>query len=162
MANSRKKNIPKNIVIVFVSLILIVILFSIFSRPKNVKYPDGIGLTIKNQDYYLEVAHTNETRAKGLSNREKICPNCGMIFVFDKPAQYTFWMKDTLIPLDMVWLDDQGKIVKIATVLDINNDQKKYTNDQNAKYVIELNANEAFKLDLKIGDTIDLSGLKNE
>ena len=159
MAHSRTKNMPKNITIGIVTTLLIIILLTAFVWPQKKKFSESIGLTIKNQDYYLEVAQTSSERSNGLSNRDKICPNCGMLFVFNKEGIYPFWMKDTKIPLDMIWLDSNYKIVKITTVIETNNSEKSYANEQPAKYVIELNANEAFKLDLKIGDTIDIPSL---
>lgn len=153
MANSRKKNLSKNIVIGIIISVLMIIVLILFGRPKEKTLSNNIGLTIKHQDYYLEVAQNSLQRSKGLSGRDQICSNCGMLFVFKKEGIYPFWMKDTKIPLDMIWVNSENKIVKIVTALETNS-TKEYTNDKPAKYVIELNANEVFKLDLKIGDTI--------
>lgn len=158
MANSRKKNMPKDIVIGIIISVLMIITLIIFGSPQNKLLPKYIGLTIKHQDYYLEIAQNSSQRSKGLSGRDELCSNCGMLFVFKDEGIYPFWMKDTHIPLDMIWIDSDNKIVKITTALETNS-EKKYTNDKPAKYVIELNANEAFKLDLKIGDTIPISGI---
>lgn len=158
MANSRKKNLPKNIVIGIIISVLLIIILIVFGRPKEKSLPNSIGLTIKHQDYYLEIAQNSLQRAKGLSGRDQICSNCGMLFVFKKEGIYPFWMKNTKIPLDMIWIDSDNKVVKIATALETNS-EKEYANDKPAKYVIELNANEVFKLDLKIGDTIPIPGI---
>ena len=158
MANSRKKNLPKNIVIGIIISVLLIIILIVFGRPKEKSLPNSIGLTIKHQDYYLEIAQNSRQRSKGLSGRDQICSNCGMLFVFKKEGIYPFWMKNTKIPLDMIWIDSDNKVVKIATALETNS-EKEYANDKPAKYVIELNANEVFKLDLKIGDTIPIPGI---
>jgi hypothetical protein len=78
-----------------------------------------------------------------------------MIFIFNKDVTLPFWMKDTLIPLDMIWLDKSGKIVDIQTIIETNS-TKIYQNQSPAKYVLELNANDSQKINLKIGDIIQL------
>ncbi|HTN43959.1 MAG TPA: DUF192 domain-containing protein [Nitrospiria bacterium] len=68
--------------------------------------PDGKALRV-------EVARTEETRALGLMFRAALPEDRGMLFVFDRPGLYRFWMKNTLIPLDMVWMDERKRIIHI-------------------------------------------------
>jgi uncharacterized membrane protein (UPF0127 family) len=60
------------------------------------------------------VADTPQTRARGLMNRESLGEVDGLLFVFDEADRHTFWMRNTLVPLDIAWLDDDGRIVRIA------------------------------------------------
>ena len=61
-----------------------------------------------------EVASNNETRARGLMYRKELAPNAGMLFVFEQPAVQCFWMRNTLIPLSIAFLADDGTITNIA------------------------------------------------
>lgn len=62
----------------------------------------------------IEYALTEGERERGLGGRESIPANYGMLFVFPTADRYGFWMKDTLVPLDIFWLDDKGQVISIA------------------------------------------------
>lgn len=121
---------------------------------------NSIKMKIGNNNYNIELATTIAQKTKGLSGRNTLCKNCGMLFTFGFETNLPFWMKNTLIPLDMIWLDKNGKIVDIQTTSEINS-TKIYQNQTPAQYVLELNANDSQKINLKIGDIIDLSKLND-
>lgn len=147
----------KNLTITLIILIAIPIVIFFFYKKTPPKF-ETVNLKIKNIDYKLEVAKTTPQKSAGLSNRTNLCPNCGMIFIFSKNGVLPFWMKDTFIPLDMIWLNSEGKVTDIINVSETNS-TKILQNSQPAKYVIELNLNETKKINLKAGDIIDLSQL---
>lgn len=64
-------------------------------------------LFIGTQRYDLETVDTDAERRKGLGGRESLCENCGMLFVFETPSRYAFWMKDMRFPLDIIWLSGE-------------------------------------------------------
>ena len=64
--------------------------------------------------YRVELALTPEDQALGLMYRESLPPQAGMLFVFDAPGEHHFWMKNTMIPLDMIWMDDAGKVIFVS------------------------------------------------
>jgi len=119
-----------------------------------------IRLQIGDKSFSLEVASAIWQQSRGLSNRSSLCPNCGMLFVFPESHIQTFWMKDTLIPLDIIFIDTLGKIVTIHTANPQPNTPinklKTYSSTKNAQYVIELNAGQAKLLNLTIGQTLPL------
>lgn len=137
---------------IFVFLFII-----IFTTILLLNHKKTINLTIKNKSYRLEIAKTILQQANGLSNRKSLCPDCGMIFPFPSETIHPFWMKDTLIPLDIIWLNQQGKVVYI--VQGKTNDLSILQNTLPAKYVIELNAGDTQKLNLAIGDIINIPNL---
>lgn len=70
------------------------------------KLPDGTTI-------HVELAQTDQERALGLMFRDVLPPNYGMLFLFDRDDYLPFWMKNTLIPLDLVWLDKSGQVVDL-------------------------------------------------
>ncbi len=106
--------------------------------------------------FKVELARTKEERERGLMYRKKLDDNAGMLFIFEKKGMYGFWMKNTLIPLDIIWLDDDGVIVYIKE----NAKPCKHIlcpvimPNKKAKYVLEVNAGKVKELGIKLGDQI--------
>lgn len=80
----------------------------------------------------LEVADNDEARLIGLMNRKEVPANTGMIFDFGKPDYYSMWMKDTRVPLDMIFMNDDGVVMALAT--DREPLTEDYINPCNLKY----------------------------
>jgi len=150
----------KNLTISLILLIVVPIIVFFFYK-RNPPQFETINLKIKNIDYKLEVAKSISQKSAGLSKRTKLCSNCGMIFIFAKEGFQPFWMKDTFIPLDMIWINSNGQVTDIITN-NVTNSTKILQNTQPARYVIELNAGDSKKINLKTGDTIDLSNLSDQ
>lgn len=145
--------------IIFI-LVILILGFFIYQNFFTKKDLDIVRVNIKSKTYQLEVARTMAQQTRGLMNREKLCSRCGMIFPYPVAMPLSFWMKNTLIPLDIIFIDASGKVINIAHavpqpgVSDFS--LKKYSSTSPAKYVIELNAGDSEKLGLVPGDFIDL------
>ena len=150
----------KNIMLIITPVLIIIAGILIWRLFFYLPPANSIKMKIGNSNYNIELATTIAQKTKGLSGRDSLCKNCGMLFTFGFETNLPFWMKDTLIPLDMIWLDKNGKIVDIQTVTEINS-TKIYQNQTPAQYVLELNANDSQKINLKIGDIINLSKLND-
>lgn len=145
----------KNLILILIIVVLVPLIVFLFSKKSSNPQFSSTKLKLNNIEYDIEIAKTISQKSTGLSNRNNLCPNCGMIFIFKQDGTLPFWMKDTLIPLDMIWINSTGKITDIITATKTNS-LKILQNSQPAKYVLELNAYDAQKLDLNIGDTINI------
>ena len=85
-----------------------------------------------------EVANTNESRTQGLMFRKSLGPNEGMLFVFQQDDAYCMWMKNTLIPLSVAFIDAKGQIVSIHEMLPQTDNS--HCADSAARYALEINA----------------------
>ncbi len=108
-------------------------------------------LSISSAKIKAEVADNEISRQVGLGGRPCIGSAQAMLFVFDKPGYYAFWMKDTRFPLDMVWLDKEKRVVFVKSNVLSGTYPTSFVNKQAAQYVIELNAGEATKLGIQDG-----------
>ncbi|MFA6184079.1 MAG: DUF192 domain-containing protein [Parcubacteria group bacterium] len=109
-------------------------------------------ISLGNCNINIETVATDELREKGLAGRDSLCQNCGMLFLFDKKEKHYFWMKGMRFSIDMVWLVD-NKVVDINK--NINQQSKKvYSSKEKVNKVLELNAHDADRCGIKIGDKL--------
>ena len=107
----------------------------------------------------VEMADSAQEWERGLMFRESLAPGSGMLFVFPDEAVRSFWMKNTLIPLDIIFVDSGGIVVNIT-----KNAQpcrailcESYLSGRPAKYVLEVNGGFSDSSSLKIGDALKIS-----
>jgi len=93
--------------------------------------------TFGNVSLRIEYALTEEERERGLGGRTSLPEDYGMLFVFPKDGRYGFWMKDTLVPLDIFWLDSTGKVVSLALEVDPSSYPNVFYPSAPARYVLE-------------------------
>jgi uncharacterized membrane protein (UPF0127 family) len=156
----------------FVKIIIFIAITAVFfvlffSFTQNLLAP-GTFKNLKNKVcfaencFFVKVARTQAERGEGLMFQTQLDKNAGMLFVFDKEGVYPFWMKNTLIPLDIIWIDNspagENKVVFIN-----KNSQPCGTNNcptinpyVEAKYVLEINAGASKEFDIKVGDSTQM------
>lgn len=103
--------------------------------------------------FQVEVMDDESTRASGLMHREELPRFSGMLFVYDTPGPVAFWMKNTLIPLDMLFFDSSGKLVKIHENA-IPLDETPIFGGNNILYVLEINGGLSATLGIETGAEI--------
>jgi len=139
-----------------VFIILIFVLFSLVLL--KIAY-DKLGnkVCFENECFYVEIADTEEERSQGLMFRENLEKNRGMLFIFEKEDEYPFWMKNTLIPLDIVWINKEKEVVFIGRNIQPceKGECPTVMPGEKAKYVLEINAGTTEGIGLEIGDILD-------
>jgi uncharacterized protein len=115
----------------------------------RVTLPDNTVIT-------AEIARTDDERAKGLSNRTELAHNRGMLFLFDQPSIYPFWMKNTLIPLDIIWIKDNKVVETVTLEAQTSTHIPQHQPNKQADMVLELNKDQAAAHKLTVGSTIKI------
>lgn len=100
--------------------------------------------------FTVEVVDTVASRNQGLMNREKLAPSAGMLFVYDAPQRASFWMRNTLIPLDMIFMDQTGRVTRIHSNA-IPLDETPINGGDGVQFVLEINGGFAKRLGIVEG-----------
>ena len=117
---------------------------------------EGDRVCFKNNCFGIEIVSNESDRMKGLQFRKSLEQDKGMLFVFSESHRSVFWMKDTFIPLDIIWIDESRKVVHIEhNVPPCKKDScPAYSTPYEALYVLEINAGKAEEIGLKEGDLL--------
>lgn len=118
-------------------------------------------LQIGNVSLTVEVADTNSKRSKGLGGRESLPQDQGMLFIFDRTDKFPFWMKGLSFPLDFVWIKDDTVADILENILQPEAGQSDsalpiYSSKVEVNKVLEVNAGTVQRLNIKVGDKIQL------
>ncbi len=114
-------------------------------------------VSLGGERFTVEIAATPEEQARGLMFRNEMPADHGMLFVYDREGPRSFWMKNTLIPLDILFFDGERRLINWHMAKPCRADPcRGYSADAPARYVLELNAGTAARLDLKPGARLEL------
>lgn len=153
----------KKVILLLTAIVAIVGIAFYYGGPRSTQ--DTPTLSIKSGDsehrFFIEIADTPLTRSQGLSGRSSLNENEGMLFLFEAPETYSFWMKDMLFPIDIVWIrgerivgfsehaqPEPGKSLTALTM---------YWPPEPVDTVLEINAGLIEKYNIRIGDRIDFA-----
>lgn len=158
-------------IILAVIFIILVFIFLINFLTKQPSLPQKISDTsvlkvIKGDKTYnvnIEIARTETEQEKGLMYRQNLGKDDGMLFIFNSYTQQSFWMKNTLIPLDIMFFDIDGNLLNIAQAQPCPQTEQNcpiYPSNGPAKYVLEVNKDWAEEKNMQSGNTkIELNNL---
>lgn len=128
-----------------------------FSKEGELVFSDSLGNIKTKID--IEIADDDYQRQLGLMNRKEMKENEGMLFIFPRQDWLSFWMRNTLISLDMIFVNENKQIVTIHKNTRILSDSS-YPSTRPAKYVVEVVAGFTDKYNIQVGDKIDWMGMK--
>lgn len=134
-------------------LLALILGISVFCRLALAGEPQ---VCISAHCFQVEIADDSDEQILGLMNRESLAEHAGMLFVFNQPGPHLFWMKNTLIPLDMIWINENNRIVYIQHEAEpcISPNCPQYGPALDVQYVLEINGGLARKLGIELGDQI--------
>ena len=149
-----RKNCGNDRLKVFVLFNLIAVLTGCHSSPAFSADPQ---VCFEKKCFTVEVVYKKEELERGLKFRTNLKPDAGMFFVFPASQIYPFWMKETKIPLDMIWFDYKREVVYIQkNALPCQQDPcQVYTPDREAMYVLEVNSGIADQFAIHPGETAE-------
>lgn len=105
---------------------------------------------IANKEYLVQTAQTDEEKEKGLQNVSDLPQDKGMLFIYDEPDEVSFWMKDTQIPLDVIFIDEELNVISVHQGVPMTETPM---SENNVAYVLEVNPNSG----VKSGDELEFS-----
>ncbi len=155
------KKISAKVALVILILFFVVIFIELKSTKTEV-VSRTVVVTINDISINALVADNDYSRTKGLSGRDILAPNEGLLFVFDKEGHHGFWMKEMNFPIDIVWLNKDKKIVHIEHNVLPNTYPKIFYpnnefNSEQSLYVLETNANFFKDNNIEVGDFINFN-----
>lgn len=158
----------KKVIFAYIGLIIVVILLAIFRN--NIVgifrvNQSSSSVIINNNIFKISIADEASEREIGLSNRDSLPQDEGMLFVFDTKDYFPFWMKDTKIPLDIIFIDDVSIVYIFENAQPPDPTQLKselplYTPDKKANYVLEINGGLARRYNIKVGDKVEFKNIR--
>lgn len=111
---------------------------------------------ISDDTFELQIADTLEERTKGLSGQDELPDRGGMIFIYETPVNACIWMKDMLMDIDILWFDENQNLIHQQLAVAPETFPKSFCPPANAKFVVEIPADKASQLGIKIGDKLKL------
>lgn len=137
-----------------------IVLAALWSIAATIAHAESLGALVtvtsangQGHEFVLEVADTEERRQRGLMFREELPEDGGMIFIYEPPQVAAMWMKNTLIPLDMVFVDAEGRIVHVASRATPHS-LEPISAGVPVTAVIELNGGTCDRLAIGVGDRV--------
>lgn len=140
----------KKQLIIFIVLLIFINIVVFLNFAKKEKESVWIG----EKQIEVEVVETPEEKAQGLSGREKLCADCGMLFILDKSEKYSFWMKGMVFDLDFIWING-NKVVKInRDISHIKGEKEIIQPGVIVDKVVEVNAGKIVEWGIEEGDKV--------
>ncbi len=158
--NKKYKFNKINLISILLILTTVLILSSCSNSIPKTKSEQSKQVCFEKNCFDVTIANNESSRESGLMFQERLDENKGMLFVFEKEGVYPFWMKNTLIPLDIIWIDNNYNIIYIeknALPCKDSTNCQVYGPAKNAKYVLEVNSGIVDKINLSVNDNVKIS-----
>ncbi len=138
----------------FIIVFVFALFLFVFFKSQPTSNIDINFVKIGGVDVRVELAIDKTSQERGLSGRESLAVNTGMLFMFNKPDKYYFWMKGMNFPIDIIWINENNKIVYIKREAQPENFLETYGPEENSLYVLEVPSGFSDMHGLKTGDSV--------
>lgn len=138
----------------------ILVALAIFLVPRVVVQIDGMDdvrsstVTIGSAIFLVDVADDSEARARGLSGREALARDEGLLFVFETPQKHLFWMKEMLFSIDIIWIGEDMKVRYVKENATPESFPEIFVPDSTALYALEVSEGVVAEKKIKVGDNV--------
>ena len=147
-----------NKIIPFILVITFLILgFFLLNKSQDENFSEEYYVKIAGKNIKVELVDTPAGHAQGLSGRQGLNNDEGMLFIFDKSSIYPFWMKDMKFAIDIIWISEEKKVIYIKKDAKPEDYPQSYNPESPALYVLEVATGFSEKNNLKVGDEIEFS-----
>ena len=155
--DKKKRNINIIGLVIIIIVLFVIVIYQRIENDEEAYESDNV--CIKDNCFEVEVVKTPKDRERGLMFRESLDNNAGMLFIFEQSGNYPFWMKNTLIPLDIIWIDEKKEVVFIGENIQpcIADPCPSYNPSALVLYVLEINAGKAEEIGLEVGDKLEFN-----
>jgi len=157
------KNFHKLVKILIIILIILtawLVWYDFFGYPNSknnvILSPKTEKISIGESIFNVEIVDSDTLRSRGLSGRKSLAQNSGMLFIFENSDQHGFWMKEMNFSIDIIWFSQDFKIVTIKKNIMPETYPTIFYPEENARYVLEINAGFSEKSKIKIGDKFEV------
>ena len=132
-------------------IIFILVIIQVVFVSEDIVFNKKAAITIENLNVPVEVADTHIKRTQGLSEREELSEDSGLLFVFEKSDRHGIWMRDMHFPIDIIWIGEDGRIVDIKQNVSPDTYPQIFQPQEPARYVLEVNAGFTEQHGIEIG-----------
>ena len=149
----------KQVIFLFLLVIVLIVFVGMASNFKSFFQGEEFYVVIKEQKIYVEIADSPEEKKQGLSGRESLAGDRGMLFIYPEPGNYSFWMKEMKFNLDFVFINDQ-KVVDLKENIPFPKEGEEpaiIKTETEFDKVLEINQGMIEKLGIKVGDEVVIS-----
>lgn len=151
----------KDVFFLILGIAIVIWSFYMFlQKPAPAHYqsqPTVSTIKVGDESIRIEIADTDAERAQGLSGRAMLEESHGLLFVFENPGMYGFWMKDMLFPIDIIFLDVNLKVINVYEGVEPSTFPTLFYPLVHTKYVLEINSGEASRVGIDTGVQVSLS-----
>lgn len=140
-----QQTLDKKVLTIVLACTLLIVLISALIFITSLYKKTSIDVFIGNESVRAKVVDSETERSKGLSGTKQLQDGDGMLFVFDYSANWQIWMKNMSYSIDIIWLDENKKVIDITTDVSPDTYPQKFSSSKPARYVLELPAGYAKK-----------------